>query len=112
MSKVLVTHSYFYKFDPKQWRFKQPYPPLGTLIAASLIRQLNFDVSLFDTNLKDSPLEFQEALRRFPARYVVIYDDGFNYLTKMCLTNMREAAFSMAATAKRHGCTVIVCSSD
>jgi len=28
-------------------------------------------------------------------RYLVIYDDGFNYLTKICLTRMREAAFEM-----------------
>ena len=43
---------------------------------------------------------------------VVIYDDGFNYLTKMCLTNMREAAFEMIRLAKKMDCTVIVSSSD
>ena len=42
----------------------------------------------------------------------MIYDDGFNYLTKMCLTNMREAAFKMIRLAKESGCTVIVSSSD
>ncbi len=112
MNKVLVTHSYFYKFDPKQWRFKQPYPPLGTLLAAAVIRKMGFEVSLFDTNLREGPEEFEHALARASARYVVIYDDGFNYLTKMCLTNMREAALSMARTAKKRDCTVIVCSSD
>jgi radical SAM superfamily enzyme YgiQ (UPF0313 family) len=112
MNKVLVTHSYFYRFDPKQWRFKQPYPPLGTLLAAAVIRDSGFDVSVFDTNLRKNPAEFQDALNAFPAEYVVIYDDGFNYLTKMCLTNMREAALVMAKIAKKHGCTVIVCSSD
>ncbi|MEX2231739.1 MAG: radical SAM protein [Cyclobacteriaceae bacterium] len=112
MNKVLITHSYFYKFDPKQWRFKQPYPPLGTLQAAAVIRELEFEISLFDTNLMDGPEQFQDTLKRYPAKYVVIYDDGFNYLTKMCLTNMREAAFTMANMAKRQGCVVIVCSSD
>jgi anaerobic magnesium-protoporphyrin IX monomethyl ester cyclase len=112
MNKVLVTHSYFYKFDPKQWRFKQPYPPLGTLLAAAVIRQMGFDVSFFDTNLEAGPSQFHEIVHRFSARYVVIYDDGFNYLTKMCLTNMREAAFEMAKTAKKHGCIVILSSSD
>ena len=112
MNKVLVTHSYFYKYDPKQWRFKQPYPPLGTLQAAAVVRSAGFAVSVFDTNLADGPDEFGKALRRCPARYVVIYDDGFNYLTKMCLTNMREAAFKMANAAKNDGRTVIVCSSD
>jgi anaerobic magnesium-protoporphyrin IX monomethyl ester cyclase len=43
---------------------------------------------------------------------VVIYDDGFNYLTKMCLTVMREAAFVMVRECKKRGCIVIVSSSD
>ena len=112
MNKVLITHSYFYKYDRKQWRFKQPYPPLGTLQAAAVIRGLGFQASFFDTSLRDGPAEFPEMLRQHTAQYVVIYDDGFNYLTKMCLTIMREAAFVMAQMAKKQGCTVIVCSSD
>ncbi len=31
MSRVLVGHSYFLRFDPKLWKAMQPYPPLGTL---------------------------------------------------------------------------------
>jgi anaerobic magnesium-protoporphyrin IX monomethyl ester cyclase len=112
MSNVLFTHSYFYKFDPKQWRFKQPYPPLATILAAAVIRKAGFNVSLFDTNLKDSPKEIESQIQLHTAKYLVVYDDGFNYLTKMCLTNMREAAFEMIKKAKRMGCTVIVSSSD
>jgi len=44
--------------------------------------------------------------------YFVLYDDGFNYLTKMCLTNMRDAAFEMIKIAKAKGCTVVISSSD
>jgi len=110
-SRVLFTHSYFYKFDPKQWRFKQPYPPLATLLAAAVVRDSDFDVSLFDVCLKDGPQEIKEHIAKNP-RYVVIYDDGFNYLTKMCLTNMREAAFEMATMAKKNGSIVIINSSD
>jgi anaerobic magnesium-protoporphyrin IX monomethyl ester cyclase len=112
MSTVLFTHSYFYKFDAKQWRFKQPYPPLGTIQAAAVIRDAGYNVSLFDTNLRDDPHELTPILQSAHARYFVIYDDGFNYLTKMCLTRMREAAFTMSAKAKMSGCTVIVSSSD
>lgn len=109
---VLFTHSYFYKLDPKQWRFKQPYPPLATILAAAVVRDAGFNVSLFDTALKDSPSEIITAIRNNKPEFLVIYDDGFNYLTKMCLTNMREAAFMMAKIGKRFGCTVIVSSSD
>lgn len=112
MTKVLFTHSYFYKFDPKQWKAKQPYPPLGTIQAAAYLREKGFDVSLFDTNLRDNPKEIIPQLRAHAPKYFVIYDDCFNYLSKMCLTKMREAAMAMAREAKDNGCTVIVSSSD
>jgi anaerobic magnesium-protoporphyrin IX monomethyl ester cyclase len=109
---VLFTHSYFYKFDEKQWRFKQPYPPLATILAAAVIRKTGYEVSLFDTNLREDTTELLPVLRQSRPKYLVIYDDGFNYLSKMCLTNMREAAFKMAEEGKAFGCTVIVSSSD
>lgn len=110
--RVLFTHSYFYKLDAKQWRFKQPYPPLATLLAAAVVREAGFPVFFFDTGLCDSPEEITAAIRNHKPQYLVIYDDGFNYLTKMCLTNMREAAFAMARIGKSFGCTVVVASSD
>lgn len=111
-SKVLFSHSYFYKLDPKQWKFKQPYPPLGTITAAAVLKENGHNVSLYDTNLKDTPGEIVQVLESINPKYFVIYDDGFNYLTKMCLSNMREAAFQMIQKAKLYGCTVIVSSSD
>ncbi len=112
MSNVLFSHSYYYKLDPKQWKNKTPFPPLGTLYAASLLRENGFEVDLFDTNLLDSPKSITSKLEVKKPKHVVIYDDGFNYLTKMCLTNMREACFEMIAIAKSYDCKVIVCSSD
>jgi radical SAM superfamily enzyme YgiQ (UPF0313 family) len=58
------------------------------------------------------PEELIPHLKKRSPDLFVIYDDGFNYLTKMCLTNMREAAFKMIKLAKAWGCTVIVSSSD
>ncbi|MGC4041094.1 MAG: radical SAM protein [Flavobacterium sp.] len=112
MSSILFSHSYYYKLDPKQWKNKNPFPPLGTLYAASLLRKNGFDVALFDTNLLDSPKTIQLTLHKTKPDYLVIYDDGFNYLTKMCLTNMREACFEMIKYGNNHSCIVIVCSSD
>ena len=112
MKKILFTHSYFYQFDQKQWDTKQPYPPLGTIYAASVMREAGYDVSLFDTALIDSPEKIIPVIEREKPDYLVIYDDGFNYLTKMCLTNMREAAFRMAEIAKQKGIKVIASSSD
>ncbi|MBV9986087.1 MAG: B12-binding domain-containing radical SAM protein [Chitinophagaceae bacterium] len=112
MKHILFTHSYFLRFDPKQWEAGQPYPPLGTLYAASVMRQAGFDCRLFDSMFLSDPRAISKAIDDNGPSFVVIYDDGFNYLTKMCLTNMREAAFSMCRIAREKGCTVIVSSSD
>lgn len=112
MSTILFTHSYFYKMDAKQWRFKQPYPPLATILAAAVMREQGHYVELFDTNLLDGPSSIHAKLAKVQPHYLVIYDDAFNYLSKMCLTVMRDAAFAMAEAARQHGCTVIVSSSD
>jgi anaerobic magnesium-protoporphyrin IX monomethyl ester cyclase len=112
MSSILFSHSYFLRFDPKQWALGQPYAPLGTLYAASLMRQRDYQVTLFDTMFSHTAEEVIPAIEEHRPNFFVIYDDGFNYLTKMCLTNMREAAFKMCKLAKQRGCTVIVSSSD
>jgi anaerobic magnesium-protoporphyrin IX monomethyl ester cyclase len=111
-NKILFSHSYFLRFDPKQWATEQPYPPLGTLYAAALMRQHGYSVSLFDTMFAHNAQDIESTLNNQPPNFFVLYDDGFNYLTKMCLTNMREAAFAMMKLAKAKGCTVIVSSSD
>jgi radical SAM superfamily enzyme YgiQ (UPF0313 family) len=112
MENILFTHSYFLRFDPKQWKTAQPYAPLGTMYAASLMRENGYNVSLHDTMFTHSPHEVLSYIQTYAPKFFVIYDDGFNYLTKMCLTNMRDAAFEMIQLAKQHGCTVIVSSSD
>src|ERR1700739_660113 len=112
MTKVLFTHSYFLRFDPKQWKQQQPYPPLGTMYAAAVLRQAGYDVSLADSMFFQSPEEIITALDKDKPEVLVIYDDGFNYLTKMCLTNMREAAFRMIQLAKERDCKIIVSGSD
>lgn len=112
MKNILFSHSYFLRFDPKQWATGQPYAPLGTLYAAALMRGNGYKVSLFDTMFAKQPEEVIPYLEKSEPDFFVLYDDGFNYLTKMCLTNMREAAFKMIKLAKAKGCTVIVSSSD
>ena len=110
--KVLLTNTYFYRLDPKQWRAKQPYPPYGTLSAAAVLQKLPIDLCFFDNTLQKGPQSLVEKLRKEKPDVLVIYDDGFNYLTKMCLTVMRDAALSMTQAAKSQGCQVIISSSD
>jgi len=112
MDKILFSHSYFMRFDPKQWATGQPYPPLATIGAAALMRDNGYQVSLFDTMFVEDPDEVIRQLATERPAFFVVYDDGFNYLTKMCLTNMRDAAYRMIRLAKEYGCMVIVSSSD
>jgi len=112
MNKILFSHSYFMRYDPKQWATGQPYPPLATVGAAALMREHGYEVSLFDTMFVEDPDGVVERLKADRPDFFVVYDDGFNYLTKMCLTNMREAAHRMIGLAREYGCTVIVSSSD
>jgi len=95
MTDVLFGQSYYLRFDPKLFEAMQPYPPLGTLYAASYIRSRHYEVALFDAMLADSELEWAEALDREQPRFAVIYEDNFNYLSKMCLLRMRQAALRM-----------------
>ena len=112
MVDVLLTHSYHLYYDPKQIRKMQPYPPLGTLYAASLLRQHGFSVALFDTMLEDPERGFRVALARHRPQVVAIYEDNFNFLSKMCLTRMREVAFGMLEEARSLGAIVVANGSD
>jgi anaerobic magnesium-protoporphyrin IX monomethyl ester cyclase len=112
MSEILLGQSYYLRFDTKLWEAMQPYPPRGTLYAASYLRNQGHSVGLFDAMLADSEMEWGQALDRERPRFAVLYEDNFNYLAKMCLLRMRVAAFTMIAMARERGCTVIVAGPD
>jgi anaerobic magnesium-protoporphyrin IX monomethyl ester cyclase len=112
MAQILLTHSYFLRFDPKELSARMPYPPLGTLYAASMLRSSGYDVAVHDVMFSSSEVELTDSLNAHRPSILVIYDDGFNYLTKMCLERMRQAAFAMSQLGRTMQCRVVVCSSD
>ena len=112
MSRVLVGQSYYLRFDDKLWRAMQPYAPIGSLYAAAVLREAGHDVAVFDAMLAHSENDWNAALHRRRPDVAVIFEDNFNYLSKMCLLRMREAAFRMVAMARALGVTTVVCSSD
>jgi anaerobic magnesium-protoporphyrin IX monomethyl ester cyclase len=112
MVDVLLTHSYHLAYDRKQVRKMEPYPPLGTLYAAALLRQQGISVAMFDCMLRPPEEGLREALREHQPKIVAIYEDDFNFLTKMCLTRMRELALEMIDISRRHGARVVVHGSD
>lgn len=109
---ILLAHSYYLRYDPKQTQKMRPYPPLATLITASVLRQRGHDIHLFDAMLAAGVEEFRTALARVRPSVVAIVEDNFNFLTKMCTVRMREAALEMVRAAKDAGASVAVNGSD
>jgi radical SAM superfamily enzyme YgiQ (UPF0313 family) len=112
MADVLLTHSYHLPYDTKQSQKMQPYLPLGTLYAAAALREQGISSDVFDVMLEAPEPGFVTALRRSEAKIVVVYEDDFNFLSKMCLTRMREVAWKMARAAKDAGAVAVVHGSD
>jgi anaerobic magnesium-protoporphyrin IX monomethyl ester cyclase len=77
-----------------------------------VLRAGGWEVGLFDSMLAESELEWAAALDAKRPRWAVLYEDNFNYLTKMCLLRMREATFTMIDMARQRGCGVVVAGSD
>jgi len=112
MADILLTHSYHLPYDRKQARKMQPYPPLATLYAAAVLRGMGFSVAVFDSMLEDPEVGFPRALAEHHPHVVVVYEDDFNFLSKMCLTRMRELAWQMARQAQSANAIVIAHGSD
>ncbi len=112
MADVLLTHSNHLYSDPKQVSKMQPYPPLQTILAAAVLEQHGIDTALYDPTL-DSPHEgFCDALDRHRPQLVVVCEDDFNFISKMCLARNRELAFWMAQASKDRGIEVVAHGSD
>src|SRR5262249_3051941 len=62
--------------------------------------------------LASSEAEWAAALDRHRPRFAVIYEDNFNYLSKMCLLRMRQAALTMIDAARARGIRTIVAGAD
>lgn len=112
MVDILLTHAYHLAYDQKQVRKMQPYRPLGTLYAAAALRSAGFSVALFDTMLRDPEREFSDFFAQHSPRVVALYEDDFNFLSKMCLTRMREVAWHISRIAKERGVPVVAHGSD
>ncbi|MCY2988519.1 MAG: cobalamin-dependent protein, partial [Planctomycetota bacterium] len=112
MTDVLLAHAFFIHRDPKQLEKMRPYPPLGTLYAASQLRRLGYSVALFDAMLSAGEHEFEALLDEHQPSIVVIYEDQFNFVNKMCLTHTRAATAVMSEMAELRGAHVVTAGSD
>jgi len=109
---VLLGHALYMALDPKQAAKERPYPPLGTLYAGGTLRAAGWRVALFDAMLADGPEAFEAALAAHRPRLVALFEDSFNFYSKMCLGRMRDAALAMVRAAVAAGVPVLVAGSD
>lgn len=86
----------------------KPYAPLSTLIAAALLRREGHDVALFDATFEPGLETFETMLEEIDPDVVLVMEDNFNFLTKMCTTARRETALAMVRLAAERGCRVAV----
>jgi anaerobic magnesium-protoporphyrin IX monomethyl ester cyclase len=105
---ILLAHSYFLNQDPKQYARMKPYSPLSTLLLAALLRENGHEVALFDATFASGVEEFEVALDRTRPSVVVVMEDNFNFLTKMCTTVRRDSALQMIGSARARGCRIAV----
>ncbi len=112
MADVLLTHSYHLPYDAKQLRKMQPYTPIGTLYAATALREQNISVVVFDMMLEEPGAKFAAMLEQHRPKVVAVYEDDFNFLSKMCLTRMREVARDISTAARAANAVVVVHGSD
>jgi radical SAM superfamily enzyme YgiQ (UPF0313 family) len=110
--KILLGQSYFRILDPKELERNMPYPPLGSLYSGAILKNLGHEVIFFDSMLSKNTLQLETEIKKNEPDIFILYDDEFNYLTKMCLSNMRKVSVEFIKTAKNLGIRSVVYSSD
>jgi anaerobic magnesium-protoporphyrin IX monomethyl ester cyclase len=112
VASVLFAHGHLLRYDQKQFGIGKPYPPLATLFAAAHLRSKGHTVALYDPMLDEDTSGFRTALDLVRPDLVVLYDDAFNWFTKMCLGRMRVAARTLVSEAHARKLPVIVAGHD
>jgi anaerobic magnesium-protoporphyrin IX monomethyl ester cyclase len=106
MADVVLTQSNHLFHDRKQVEKMQPYPPLQTVLAASVLREASISIALCDVTFDPPAQALEQVLDACLPRLPVICEDDFNFLSKMCLSGSRMLSFEMAKAAKESGILV------
>src|SRR4029079_13720082 len=95
---ICLVYSDCLRLAPKQLERAKPYPPLATLQVAALLREGGHRVAFFDAMIAQGMAEYEAQLAGAP-QVVVLYEDNFNFLSKMCLAAVRAACCEMIGAA-------------
>ena len=97
---ILLAHSFFLHRDAKQLERHKPYPPLTTLLAAAMLREAGHATHLFDATFEPGPAAFEALLEHMKPSVLLLIEDNFNFLTKMCTENRRDDAHAMIRSSR------------
>jgi len=102
--RILISHSYYLNLDSKEASFRKPYPPLASITLAAWIKQeLGMDVEFYDVMFDKDEYGLIRAIEESQPDVFILYDDDFNFLTKMCLENMRNAVLKVMSSIQKKG---------
>jgi radical SAM superfamily enzyme YgiQ (UPF0313 family) len=82
--KIILTHAYFLRDDPKEQVIMKPYPPLGLLYLSAWLDQHGIASTVFDTTFSDFSALKAHLLQERP-RILAIYA---NLMTKIRLIEL------------------------
>jgi anaerobic magnesium-protoporphyrin IX monomethyl ester cyclase len=94
---ILLANPLFISKDPVEQKLMTPYFPLGLMYLASVLRQNDYGVAMFDGTFEADYDSFERAMERYQPKIVGI----------TALITTRNNALKLAEIAKRHGAYVI-----
>lgn len=112
MADLLLAHNYHLPLDTREARAGKPYPPLGLLVSAAALEAAGHEIAVYDPMFTRDVTTFGAALDGHRPSRVAIVADPHAVAQKMCLTVMRDAAFTMIRQAKARGAQVLVSGPD
>jgi radical SAM superfamily enzyme YgiQ (UPF0313 family) len=94
---IMLVNPLFVSKDPMEAKLMTPYFPLGLMYLASVLRQHDYSVAMYDGAFEAEYDSFDQAMQRYQPKIVGI----------TALITVRSHALKLAEIAKRHGATVI-----
>lgn len=94
---ILLANPLFVSKDPMEKALMTPYFPLGLMYLASVLRQENYSVAMYDGAFQADYDSFEQAMIRYQPKIVGI----------TALITVRKNALALAEIAKKHGAYVI-----